>query len=105
MSNADRAREFVIAHDAARGPVPAWAQVLNVVGEAGEFGEAYRRYSGFARRIGNLAEVAAELADVVIASYVAADRVGLDLDAAIEAKHAVVMSRGFGSTVTPNKAL
>ena len=85
--------------DAAYGPdnplPPVWAQILNVVGEAGEFAEAYRRYSGWARRPGSLDDTAAELADVVISAYVAAERLGVDLDDCIEAKRLVVMSRGF----------
>jgi NTP pyrophosphatase (non-canonical NTP hydrolase) len=74
---------------------PAWAQVLNVVGEAGEFGEAYRRYTGYARRQGNLDEVRLELADVVISAYVAAERLNIDLDDAIADKQCIIMNRGF----------
>ena len=95
-SNADFAREFIAAAYGPENPLPpAWAQVLNVVGEAGEFAEAYRRYSGFARRSGSLDETSAELADVVISAYVVAERLGIDLDEGIAAKRVVIMNRGF----------
>jgi hypothetical protein len=74
---------------------PVWAHVLNVIGEAGEFGEAYRRYSGHARRPGSLDETAAELADVVISAYIAAERLEIELDQCIAAKQQVIMTRGF----------
>jgi len=95
-SNADFAREFIAAAYGPANPLPpVWAQVLNVVGEAGEFGEAYRRFSGFARRSGSLDEVSAELADVVISAYIVAERLGIDLDKSIAAKRAIIMTRGF----------
>lgn len=90
------AHRFVNAYNASGNPeVPEWAQVLNVVGEAGEFAEAYRRYTGHARRSGDIFETAEELADVVISSYVAAHRLGVDLDAAIADKGETIMTRGF----------
>ena len=95
-SNADFAREFIVAAYGPENPLPPiWAQVLNVVGEAGEFGEAYRRYSGFARRLGSLDETSAELADVVISAYVVGERLGIDLDERIAEKRAAIMTRGF----------
>ena len=101
MSNAEFARIFLHeayeATDERRLP-PEWAQVLCVAEEAGEFTAAYRRYTGWARRDGDLGEVAAELADVVITAYVAAERLGIQLDQAILAKQTVIMSRGFGTT-------
>jgi len=90
--NAEFARKFL----AAVYPLPpVWAQVLNVVGEAGEFAEAYRRYTGHARRNGSLSETGEELADVVISAYVAAERLGIGLDAFIAEKQVKVMTRGF----------
>ena len=74
---------------------PEWAGVLNVVGEAGEFAEAYRRYSGHARRTGDLEETALELADVVISAYTAANMMGIDLDEYIKRKQEIIMTRGF----------
>lgn len=76
---------------------PPWAQALNVVGEAGEFAEAYRRYTGNARRISNQDDVGLELADVVISAYVMAELLQLDLDCYIDAKWDIIMSRGFGN--------
>lgn len=90
------AHDFIEACDRHRPAPPIWAQVVNVVGEAGEFAEAFRRYSGHARRPGTLDEAAAELADVIISAYVLAERLGIDLDGAVSAKGDVIMSRGFG---------
>ncbi len=90
------AAEFLDAHDTARGPVPDWVRVMNVAGEAGEMAEAYRRLTGHARRTGTVEELSAEMADVVMTTYMAAHQLGIDLDAAISDKHAVVMTRGFG---------
>ena len=93
-------RQFASAFlAAAYGPdteyPPTWVYVLNVVGEAGEFAEAYRRYSGYARRKGNISETAEELADVVIAAYVAAQSLNINLDDHIAAKRHRIMNRGF----------
>jgi NTP pyrophosphatase (non-canonical NTP hydrolase) len=70
-------------------------QVLCLAEEAGEFVGAFRRWAGLARRTGTWAEMAAELADVVISAYTAADVLGIDLGAAITAKADVIMSRGW----------
>lgn len=77
---------------------PVWAQVLCLVEEAGEFASAYRRSTGWARRDGDMREVAQELADVVITAYVAAERLGINLDREITIKRGIIMSRGFGTT-------
>lgn len=58
-------------------------QVLNLAEEAGEFIGAYRRWAGLARRTGTAEQVHAELADVVITSYVTAAELDIDLDAAV----------------------
>lgn len=55
-------------------------QVLGLAEEAGEFVGAYRRWSGLARRAGTAADMQAELADVVITTYVTAAELGLLLD-------------------------
>jgi NTP pyrophosphatase (non-canonical NTP hydrolase) len=79
-------------------------QVLGLAEEVGEFVGAYRRWSGQARRPGTAEQMHAELADVVITAYVTAHELGLDLDAAITAKLAVVFSRGWRDTTTPSLA-
>jgi len=66
---------------------------LKLAGEAGEAVEAFCRYAGMARRSGPLEDVAAELADVVLTAYVAAESLGIDLDAACAAKVVVITSR------------
>lgn len=71
------------------------APVLCVVEEAGEFAGAYRRATGQARRAGPWSDVEDELADTVIASYSAAKKLGIDLDAAIHRKGVKILSRGW----------
>ena len=94
--NAKFAKEFIkTAYPSTESLPPEWAQVLNVVGEAGEFAEAYRRYVGHARRVGNFEEVSQELADIVISAYVTAERLGINLDAEIKVKQEAIMVRGF----------
>ena len=70
-------------------------QVMCVAEEAGEFVGAYRRFAGMARRSGPFDDVKEELADVVITSFVTAQVLGIDLDAAIREKAEKVMSRGW----------
>ncbi len=70
-------------------------QVLCLAEETGEFVGAYRRWKGMARRSGPFSDVEAELADVVITAFVVADRLGVDLDAAVAQKLEVVFSRGW----------
>lgn len=76
------------------------AQVLCVAEEAGEFVGAYRRWVGMARRNGPIEDVQAELADVVISAYCAAEALEFDLDSAIAEKLGVVMTRGWKEPVT-----
>lgn len=63
--------------------------------ETGEVAGALRRYLGLARRTGTLTEVAAELADSLIALYVMAHYLGIDLDTAVTNKADVIFARGF----------
>ena len=70
-------------------------QALCVAEEAGELVGAYRRWAGKARRTGTRRELEDEIADVLIVTAVFAERAGIDLDAAIAAKLAVIYSRGW----------
>lgn len=70
-------------------------QALCVAEEAGELVGAYRRYAGRARRSGTLAELAEEVADVLIATAVFAQRAGIDISEAIRSKLRVIYSRGW----------
>jgi len=76
-------------------------QVLAVAEECGEFVGAYRRWSGQARRTGTAEELRAELADVVITAFVAAEELGIDLDQAITEKAGVVLTRGWREQTSP----
>jgi NTP pyrophosphatase (non-canonical NTP hydrolase) len=91
--NTDKAIRFL----ASIKQPPTWAQALNVAGEAGEFAEAFRRYSGNARRTGSLEDVAQELADVIISATCMALMLGLHPDGIVSDKWDVIMSRGFGN--------
>lgn len=73
-------------------------QALCVAEEAGELVGAYRRYSGKARRIGHLADVAEEIADVLIVTAVFAYQLGVDIESAVRDKLAVIYSRGWQET-------
>jgi NTP pyrophosphatase (non-canonical NTP hydrolase) len=70
-------------------------QALCIAEEAGELVGAYRRWAGKARRTGTLRELEDELADVLITTAVFAHRAGIDLDAAVAAKLAIIYARGW----------
>jgi NTP pyrophosphatase (non-canonical NTP hydrolase) len=70
-------------------------QVLALAEECGEFVGAYRRWSGQARRTGTAGEMSAELADVVITAFVAAEVLDVDLERALAEKANVVLTRGW----------
>jgi len=70
-------------------------QVLCLAEEVGEFVAACRRAWGMARRPGPMADVHAELADVVITAYVTAHVLGIDLTDAISDKVDVIFTRGW----------
>lgn len=74
-------------------------QVLCLAEEVGEFVGAFRRWKGLARRTGPVGDVHAELADVVITAYVAAEEMGFDLDAAIGEKLDKIYTRGWRETM------
>jgi NTP pyrophosphatase (non-canonical NTP hydrolase) len=69
-------------------------QMLCLAEETGEAVQAYRRATGRARRSGDWADVAGELADVVIVARLTAELAGLDLAAAVRAKLAEIEARG-----------
>jgi NTP pyrophosphatase (non-canonical NTP hydrolase) len=77
---------------------PRIRQTLALAEETGEFVQAARRYLGLARRTGGLEDVTAELADVVITAFVTARAFDIDLPAAINAKAAVIVTRGWRDT-------
>lgn len=74
-------------------------EISKVTEEAGEVLKALLRLWGISRTRGTREDVMAELADTVIASYVAAELLGQNLGSAIEAKLRVVYERGW-TTVT-----
>jgi NTP pyrophosphatase (non-canonical NTP hydrolase) len=74
---------------------PELRQTLALAEEVGEFVGAVRRHYGYARRNGPFSDVEAELADVAVTAFVTADALGIDLEAAIRAKLAVIYTRGW----------
>ncbi|WP_163549465.1 MazG nucleotide pyrophosphohydrolase domain-containing protein [Candidatus Frankia nodulisporulans] len=82
------------------GSDPRIRQTLALAEETGEFVQAARRYLGLARRTGDLDQVAAELADVVITAFVTARTFGIDLPAQITTKAGVIVTRGWRDTPT-----
>lgn len=75
-------------------------QVMCVAEEAGELVKAYRRYARKARRIGTLADVKDEIADVLIVTSILAYMLNVDLNQAVNDKLDVIWSRGW-KTDTP----
>lgn len=69
-------------------------QTLCLNEEVGEFTKEARRYMGLARSPGSFENMSAELADVVITSFVAAANESIDLVAAINAKLEEIYRRG-----------
>lgn len=74
-------------------PRPGWVYFMKLAGEAAGANEAFLRLWNYSRHTGDMKDVAAELADVVISAYAAAQVMDIDLDAAIQEKHAVLMRR------------
>jgi NTP pyrophosphatase (non-canonical NTP hydrolase) len=70
-------------------------QALNLVEETGEFVGALRRFKGMARRSGTFAEMAEELADVVITAFVAAVVFDVNLPSEINGKLTKLFNRGW----------
>jgi len=86
----------IVEHLRAAGfPADQSRQVLCLAEEVGEFVGAYRRWAGLARRSGGAEDMRAELADVVLAAYVTAAELAIDLDAAIDTKLAAIFTRGW----------
>ncbi len=88
----------VLGHLREHFTVTAERQVIMLCSEAGEAAGAYARFAGMSRRSGPLSDVAAELADVVITAYLTAEVLGIDLDAAWQAKAEVILARGWKET-------
>lgn len=70
-------------------------QAIALGEEVGEFLGAYRRWSGQARRQGDMTEVGLELADVVITAFVMAHVLGIDLNSFVQAKYETILTRGW----------
>jgi len=70
-------------------------QVLAMAEESGEFVQAARRWLGLARTPGEFSAVEAELADVIITSYVTAAVFGIDIDRVIAETAARIIARGW----------
>jgi NTP pyrophosphatase (non-canonical NTP hydrolase) len=70
-------------------------QAIVLAEETGEAIRAYRRATGQGRTQGTWAEVAEELADVIISAQVLAAMFNIDLDKAVGTKLAKVVKRGI----------
>jgi len=66
-----------------------------VAEEAGEFVGAWRRYYGWARRSGTKGDMASELADLIIVTFIAAEVTDIDVMAALESKLEKIYTRGW----------
>jgi NTP pyrophosphatase (non-canonical NTP hydrolase) len=70
-------------------------QALCVAEAAGQLIGAYRRWARPCATTGTRRDLEAEVADVLIATAVFAERAGIDLDQAIARKLAVIYTRGW----------
>lgn len=84
---AERLATAPSAHDLAT------VQILCVAEEAGEVVAAWRRILSHGRAPATLDDLAHELADVIIATHVAAQVIGIDLDTSIRHKLAIIAGR------------
>jgi NTP pyrophosphatase (non-canonical NTP hydrolase) len=101
LPNEQVARAYLARLEHAReGLPPVWHFVLKLGEEAEEAMRAWHRSTGLCRELDHLGHVAEELADTVISAYALAAILGLDLDAAIQAKHHVLMTRDLREPVT-----
>lgn len=66
--------------------------------EAGEAVKEGNKRLGFSRHQPDLDKEAEELADTVISAYAQALMAGIDLDAAIQAKHTILMNHSWQQT-------
>jgi NTP pyrophosphatase (non-canonical NTP hydrolase) len=84
------------------GPDISLQQALALAEEAGEFVGAFRRFKGLARRPGNFAAMAEELADVVITAFVTAITLDINLPTEINYKLSTLYRRGWRQRETTN---
>jgi NTP pyrophosphatase (non-canonical NTP hydrolase) len=75
--------------------VDAWQHVMGLGVKAGGFVGAYGRWAGLKRRSGEWEEVVTALEDVAAAARATAGVLGVDLDAAVQAKATVIRTRGW----------
>jgi NTP pyrophosphatase (non-canonical NTP hydrolase) len=75
---------------------PDWRFVTGVAEETGEFVGAFNKFSGTSRQVSSHRKMAAELADVVIAAYMAAEVLGIDLNSEVTCKAEIMSARGWG---------
>jgi NTP pyrophosphatase (non-canonical NTP hydrolase) len=84
------------------GPDLSNQQVIALAEEVGEFVGAFRRFKGMARRNGSFAEMAEELADVIIAAFITAVVLDINLPAEINYKLDLIFSRGMREAAPTN---
>lgn len=70
-------------------------QTLNLAEEVGEFVGEARRYMGHARRAGDFGSLSSELADVIIAAYVAGEVFGIDIETEVGKRLRTIYTRGW----------
>lgn len=70
-------------------------RTMKLAEESGEAVGAVLRYLNMTRRTGTLADVAEELADVVVCAATLAEAMGIDLERAVIDKSEKVMKRGW----------
>jgi NTP pyrophosphatase (non-canonical NTP hydrolase) len=92
----DIAQDYLMRLTSELGVQPDWYHMYKLWEEAGEVPREYLRYQGL-HRTGRTTEdkFAEELADVVICVFAVAHIFGIDLDAAVQRKHTILMTRAM----------
>jgi NTP pyrophosphatase (non-canonical NTP hydrolase) len=90
------AQDYLMRLADERGVQPDWYHMYKLWEEAGEVPRAYLKWQGL-HRTGRTTEdkFAEELADVVISAFAVAHINAIDLDAAVQRKHTVLMTRAM----------
>ena len=96
FTNAEVAQDYLKRLERERGEMPFWYHFFKFNEEAGEIHREFLRWQGLHRsgRVGQ-DKFAEELADAVITLYAIADMYTIDLDAQIQKKHTVLMTRSM----------
>jgi NTP pyrophosphatase (non-canonical NTP hydrolase) len=96
-----RARKFIEESEAVIGHREPWWYSAKVSEEAGEVAKAFNRQTGLGRKFGSRAELAEEICQEVMACFILAEAMDMDLSQAFDADYQDIMTRGFRAESDP----